>query len=109
MAFGYSFTGYASLVKGLGKLELNEAKVAEDLDAAWEVLAEAIQTVMRRYAVEKPYEKLKALTRGKGHMSPEVLRDFIQTLQIPEEAKARLLVMTPASYIGKAVELAKRA
>ena len=109
VAFGYSFTGYASLVKGLGKLELNEAKVAEDLDAAWEVLAEAIQTVMRRYAVEKPYEKLKALTRGKGHISPEVLREFIETLQIPQEAKERLLVMTPASYIGKAVELAKRA
>ncbi len=109
VAFGYAFTAYASLAKGLGKLELNEAKVAADLDASWEVLAEAIQTVMRRYAIEKPYEKLKALTRGKGHMTAEVMREFIQTLEIPADAKERLLKMTPASYIGKAVELAERA
>ncbi len=109
VAFGYAFTAYASLAKGLGKLELNEAKVAADLDASWEVLAEAIQTVMRRYAIEKPYEKLKALTRGKGHMTPDVMREFIQTLAIPADAKERLLKMTPATYIGKAVELAERA
>ncbi len=109
VAFGYVFTAYASLEKGLGKLELNEEKVATDLDNSWEVLAEAIQTVMRRYAVEKPYEKLKALTRGKGHMSSDVMREFIKTLEIPEDAKARLLAMTPASYIGKATELARRA
>lgn len=109
VAFGYAFTAYASLEKGLGKLELNEEKVATDLDNSWEVLAEAIQTVMRRYAVEKPYEKLKALTRGKGHMSSEVMREFIKTLEIPEDAKERLLAMTPASYIGKAAELARRA
>lgn len=109
VAFGYAFTAYASLEKGLGKLELNEEKVATDLDNSWEVLAEAIQTVMRRYAVEKPYEKLKALTRGKGHMSSEVMREFIKTLEIPEDTKERLLAMTPASYIGKAAELARRA
>ena len=109
VAFGYTFTAYAALEKGLGKLELNEARVASDLEASWEVLAEAIQTVMRRYAVEKPYEKLKALTRGKGHMSAEIMREFIETLDIPEDSKQRLLKMTPASYIGKAEELAKRA
>ncbi len=109
VAFGYVFTAYASLEKGLGKLELNEEKVATDLENSWEVLAEAIQTVMRRYAIEKPYEKLKALTRGKGHMSSEVMREFIKTLEIPEDAKARLLAMTPATYIGKAAELARRA
>ncbi len=109
VAFGYVFTAYASLEKGLGKLELNEEKVATDLENSWEVLAEAIQTVMRRYAIEKPYEKLKALTRGKGHMSSDVMREFIKTLEIPEEAKARLLAMTPATYIGKAAELARRA
>ncbi len=109
VAFGYVFTAYASLEKGLGKLELNEEKVATDLENSWEVLAEAIQTVMRRYAIEKPYEKLKALTRGKGHMSSEVMREFIKTLEIPEDAKARLLAMTPATYIGKAAELARHA
>ncbi len=109
VAFGYVFTAYASLEKGLGKLELNEEKVATDLENSWEVLAEAIQTVMRRYAIEKPYEKLKALTRGKGHMSSDVMREFIKTLEIPEDAKARLLAMTPATYIGKAAELARRA
>ena len=109
VAFGYVFTAYASLEKGLGKLELNEEKVTTDLENSWEVLAEAIQTVMRRYAVEKPYEKLKALTRGKGHMSSDVMQDFIKTLDIPEKEKERLLAMTPANYIGKAAELALRA
>ena len=99
---------YASLEKGLGKLELNEAAVAADLDASWEVLAEAIQTVMRRYGIPKPYEKLKALTRGKGHMTPEVIHAFVETLEIPEEAKDRLRALTPATYIGKAPELARR-
>lgn len=108
VAFGYSFVAYAALERGLGKLELNEATVAADLDAAWEVLAEAIQTVMRRYGVPKPYEKLKALTRGKGHMTPEVIHEFIGTLEIPADAKARLQALTPATYIGKAVELARR-
>ncbi|MCF0254044.1 MAG: adenylosuccinate lyase, partial [Duodenibacillus sp.] len=109
VAFGYCFVGYSALGRGLGKLELNAARVAEDLDASWEVLAEAVQTVMRRYAIPKPYEKLKALTRGKGRMTPEVIRDFIETLEIPADAKARLRELTPAGYIGKAPELARRA
>lgn len=109
VAFGYCFVGYAALGRGLGKLELNAARVAEDLDAAWEVLAEAIQTVMRRYGIPKPYEKLKALTRGKGHMTPEVIHEFIETLELPADAKERLQKLTPATYIGKAVELARRA
>lgn len=108
VAFGYCFVAYAALERGLGKLELNEATVAADLDASWEVLAEAIQTVMRRYGVPKPYEKLKALTRGKGHMTPEVIHEFIETLEIPTDAKARLQALTPATYIGKAPELARR-
>lgn len=109
VAFGYCFIAYAALMRGLGKLELNETRVSDDLEASWEVLAEAIQTVMRRYGVPKPYEKLKALTRGKGRMTAPVIREFIETLEIPEEAKARLRVLTPSTYIGKAPELARRA
>ena len=108
VAFGYSLLGYDSCLKGLGKLEANRARLAEDLDASWEVLAEPIQTVMRRYGVENPYEQLKALTRGKGGITKEALHDFIAGLAIPQEAKQLLLDMTPASYIGKATELAKR-
>lgn len=107
VAFGYCFIGYNALSRGLGKLEVNEARIAEDLDHAWEVLAEAVQTVMRRYGVPHPYEQLKALTRGKG-ITPETIQDFVRNLRIPEDAKARLLELTPATYIGKAVELAKR-
>ena len=92
----------------LGKLELNEQVVADDINRAWEVLAEAVQTVMRRYGVPKPYEKLKALTRGKGHMDAQTMREFITTLEIPAEAKERLMELTPATYVGKAEELAKR-
>jgi adenylosuccinate lyase len=108
VAFGYSLLGYDSCLKGLGKLEANRARLAEDLDASWEVLAEPIQTVMRRYGVENPYEQLKALTRGKGGITKEALHEFIAGLAIPQEAKQLLLDMTPASYIGKATELAKR-
>lgn len=108
VGFGYSFVAYGSLMRGLGKLELNEARLAEDLDRAWEVLAEAIQTVMRRYGIPKPYEQLKAMTRGKG-ITPETLREFILTLDIPADAKDRLLQLTPATYLGKAPELASRA
>ncbi len=109
VAFGYCFVGYSALERGLGKLELNAERVAADLDASWEVLAEAVQTVMRRYGVPKPYEKLKALTRGKGRMTAEVIREFIQTLEIPQDAKNRLLELRPDTYIGKAPELARRA
>lgn len=108
VAFGYCFVGYNALMRGLGKLEVNEAIIAADLDHAWEVLAEAVQTVMRRYGVPHPYEQLKALTRGKDGINETTMREFIAKLEIPEEAKARLMALTPATYIGKAVELARR-
>ncbi|MCA0901078.1 adenylosuccinate lyase [Microbulbifer agarilyticus] len=99
---GYSVIAYAATMKGLGKLEINRARLEEDLNNAWEVLAEPIQTVMRRYNIEEPYEKLKALTRGQG-ITKETLAVFIDGLEMPEEAKQALREMTPASYIGNAV------
>lgn len=108
VALGYTLLGYDSCLKGLNKLEANPAQLAADLDNNWEVLAEPIQTVMRRYGVENPYEQLKALTRGKSGINKESLHAFIRELKIPETAKQALLEMTPASYIGKAAELAKR-
>jgi adenylosuccinate lyase len=108
VAFGYTLLGYDSCLRGLSKLEANPAQLASDLDNNWEVLAEPIQTVMRRYGIENPYEQLKALTRGKGGINKESLHTFIQELKIPAEAKQLLLDMTPASYTGKAAELAKR-
>lgn len=105
-AFGYSVLAYDSLLRGLNKLEVNEARMREDLENTWEVLAEPVQTVMRRYNVENPYEQLKALTRGKG-IEKEGLHQFIATLAIPEEAKTQLLAMTPSNYIGLAAKLAK--
>ena len=108
VAFGYCFIGYNALTRGLGKLQVNEHRIAEDLDHAWEVLAEAVQTVMRRYGVPHPYEQLKALTRGKEGITKETMREFIAGLDIPADAKDRLLALTPATYIGKAVELARR-
>ncbi len=102
--FAYSLIAYESLLKGLGKLEVNEEKIAEDLDNAWEILAEPIQTVMRKNGIDKPYEKLKALTRGKN-ITKEIVRDFISTLNIPDDDKKRLLELTPSSYIGIAEEL----
>ena len=108
VAFGYSFVGYSALERGLGKLQVNEAMIARDLDAAWEVLAEAVQTVMRRYGVPHPYEQLKALTRGKDGINEATIRTFIEGLEIPADAKARLMELTPATYIGKARELARR-
>jgi adenylosuccinate lyase len=107
VAFGYTLLGYDSCLRGLNKLEANFDKLAEDLDASWEVLAEPIQTVMRRYGIENPYEQLKELTRGKGGINKTSLHAFIQTLNIPTDAKKALLEMTPASYIGKASELTK--
>lgn len=107
VAFGYSLLAYDACLRGLGKLETNPARLAEDLDACWEVLAEPVQTVMRRYGIANPYEQLKELTRGKG-ISREALREFIGTLAIPEDARKLLLDMTPGSYIGKAEELARR-
>jgi len=106
-ALGHSLLAYDSALKGLGKLETNPERLAEDLNNCWDVLAEPVQTVMRRFGVPNPYEQLKELTRGKG-ITPEGLRSFIQGLAIPDDAKKLLLEMTPASYIGKATELAKR-
>ena len=103
---GYSVIAYAATLKGLSKLEINEARLAEDLDNAWEVLAEPIQTVMRRYNIEEPYEKLKALTRGQG-INKETLAAFIDGLEMPEEAKQALRELTPAGYIGNAVDQAQ--
>jgi adenylosuccinate lyase len=106
-AFGHSVLAYDSAMRGIGKLEVNTAAIAADLDACWEVLAEPVQTVMRRYGIENPYEQLKELTRGKG-INQADLQVFIRGLAIPDDAKARLLEMTPSSYLGKAVELAQR-
>ncbi len=107
VALGYSVLGYDSLLRGLGKIEVNRSALAEDLDNAWEVLAEPIQTVMRRYALPNPYERLKELTRGKG-ITREAIQQFIGTLEIPEDEKKRLMAMTPANYIGRATDLANR-
>ena len=107
VAFGYTILAYDSCLRGLNKLEVNPTRLAEDLDATWEVLAEPVQTVMRRYGIENPYEQLKELTRGKG-ISKEALREFINGLAIPQQAKDQLLAMTPANYIGKAAELARQ-
>ena len=107
VAFGYAVLAYDSCLRGLNKLEVNPARLAEDLDATWEVLAEPVQTVMRRYGIENPYEQLKELTRGKG-ISKDALREFITGLALPQEAKDQLLAMTPANYIGRAAELARK-
>ncbi len=107
VALGYAVLGYDSLLRGLGKLKVNEAALAADLDAAWEVLAEPIQTVMRRYKLPNPYERLKELTRGKT-ITREAIQAFIATLEIPPAERERLLAMTPANYTGKAAELARR-
>jgi adenylosuccinate lyase len=107
VALGYSLLAWDSCCRGLDKLEVSHDKLAADLDAAWEVLAEAVQTVMRRYGVENPYEQLKELTRGKA-IDAGTLRAFVDTLAIPEAARAELRALTPGRYIGKAAELARR-
>ena len=106
VAIGYSVLAYKSLQKGLNKLEGDHATISKDLDNHWEVLAEAIQTMMRRYNIEAPYEKMKTLTRGQK-LEPKTLQKFISELNIPKEAKQRLLKLTPHNYLGKAAELAK--
>ncbi|MDP1521320.1 adenylosuccinate lyase [Porticoccus litoralis] len=106
VGFGYSSIAYQSTLKGIGKLELNQQRLAEDLNNAWEVLAEPVQTVMRRYNIPEPYEKLKALTRGQA-ITKETIQVFIETLEIPESAKTELRQLTPASYIGNAIAQAK--
>ena len=107
VAIGYAVLAYQSLLTGLNKLEINEEAIAADLDASWEVLAEPIQTVMRRFGLPQPYEQLKKFTRGAA-MTRELMQSFIAGLAIPEAEKERLLAMTPGSYTGMAAELAKR-
>jgi adenylosuccinate lyase len=107
VALGYALLAYQSMQAGLGKLEINTAAIAADLDKSWEVLAEPIQTVMRRYGLPQPYEQLKNFTRGAA-MTRELMQDFIAALALPDEEKQRLLAMTPGSYTGKAAELARR-
>ena len=108
VGFGYTLIAIRSTLKGLGKLELNEGKLAADLDSNWEVLAEPIQTVMRKVGMDRPYERLKELTRGR-RVTPEIMRDFIAALPLPKADKDRLLKMTPANYVGIAAKLAKLA
>ena len=107
VALGYTLLAYDSLLRGLNKLEANADCLCTDLDANWELLAEPIQTVMRRYGIANPYEKLKELTRG-NRVSREGMQEFVQSLEIPAEAKEALLKLTPWDYTGKAVELARR-
>ena len=106
VALGHSLLAYESCLKGLGKLEINATKISEDLEQSWEVLAEPIQTVMRRYGLPQPYEQLKALTRGQG-MTQTSIREFIAGLALPEADKKRLMALTPATYIGLAEQLAR--
>ena len=108
VAFGYSLVAYESCLRGLRKLEINEERIRADLNEAWELLAEPVQTVMRRYGVENSYEQLKALTRGTG-ITRDALHQFVRELSIPAEAREALLALTPWGYIGKAPELARRA
>ena len=107
-ALGHAMLGWTALRQGLAKLDVDQSRIAADLDVNWEVLAEAIQTVMRRHGLPEPYEQLKALTRGRTGMTRESLRTFIATLDLPADAKARLLALTPATYVGLAARLARR-
>jgi adenylosuccinate lyase len=107
VAFGYSLLAYESCLRGLDKLEVNPARIAEDLEDCWDVLAEAVQTVMRAHRVPQSYEKLKELTRGKGGITREDLHAFIRTLPLPDDVRARLLALTPSTYVGLAPRLAR--
>lgn len=108
VAIGHSLVGWTALRRGLAKLEVDAARLDADLDANWEVLAEPIQTVMRRYGLPEPYEQLKALTRGQRGMTRESLHAFVDGLALPADAKARLKALAPATYVGLAESLAKR-
>ena len=107
-ALGYAVLAYDSCMRGLEKLEADPNRLAEDLDDVWEILAEPIQTVMKRFGIDDAYEHLKALTRGKNGISKEALHDFIRELSIPDAEKDHLLSMTPANYIGHAATLARQ-
>ena len=107
VAFGYSLLGYESCLKGLEKLEADPARIAADLDGAWDVLAEAVQTVMRAHRITGSYEKLKELTRGRGGIARDDLHAFVRALPIPEAERERLLALTPATYVGLAARLAR--
>jgi len=106
-AFGYCLLGYDSCLRGLDKLEANPRRIAEDLEGSWDVLAEAVQTVMRAHRIEGSYEKLKELTRGKGGITREDLQAFVKSLPLPDDAKQRLLALTPSTYVGLAAKLAR--
>jgi len=106
VGFAYSLIAYESTMKGLGKLEVNEPRLRDDLNNSWEVLAEPLQTIMRRYGVAEPYEKLKALTRGQS-INKAVLHQFVDTLDVPKEAKDAMKKLTPENYIGNAAQQAK--
>ena len=106
VGFGYTLIAVRSTLKGLGKLELNEERLAADLDANWEVLAEPIQTVMRKVGMDRPYERLKELTRGR-RVNAAIMREFIAGLPLPKEDKARLMKLNPAAYTGLAAKLAR--
>jgi adenylosuccinate lyase len=106
VGLAHGMIAYEATLKGISKLEINEQRLADDLDSAWEVLAEPIQTVMRRYGIEKPYEKLKELTRGKA-ITRDAMSSFIDTLEIPEQEKVRLKALSPASYVGNAAQQAR--
>jgi len=108
VGIGYCAIAYSSCLRGIGKLDADPEQITGDLNNHWEVLAEPVQTVMRRYGIEKPYEKLKELTRGKKHIDQASLQEFIRGLEIPDDARQRLLAMTPASYIGLAASLARQ-
>jgi adenylosuccinate lyase len=108
VALGHALLGYVSLRQGLARLAVDAGAIAADLDASWEVLAEPIQTVMRRHGIDAPYEKLKALTRGRTGITRETLHAFIDGLALPDDAKARLKALTPAGYVGLAARLAAR-
>ena len=108
VATGYQMIALQSAIKGIGKLQIDETAIAADIDEAWEVLAEAVQTVMRRYGIPQPYEKLKALTRGRP-VDRDLLHEFIRTLDIPDTERDRLLDLTPATYLGLAASLARDA
>ncbi|MCV2509402.1 MAG: lyase family protein, partial [Neisseriaceae bacterium] len=107
VGLGYAVLANKSLLRGLSKLEVNQLVIERDLNRHWELLAEPIQTVMRRYGIDSPYEKLKALTRGKEKIDQKTIQDFINTLELPDKVKNELLSLTPVNYIGKAESLAE--